>query len=799
MGRLGLQAGREIHKTYYTPRCLRLPVLPSPMAPSIVDWSSWQGPGATGIRCSLVEGGGGFHPPLDTPRLGRRPPSNLLKDHPVELLVVDCGRLTKEPGRSTDPSYSWRRLVTPFAPTTVVESWGAPAALWHNGPTAKGTRELWKAQGFHTMCKLVDSSRVGGPMSQWRYLVLRRRGINQATPAPPEQGTSRPAANCLTPEGLVPRHLWRLRPPSHTRCHDPSTGPLPSPVHKGDKIWVQGPRGVRPLLPDEIARCLGAPGKEPIAHPLLLTETTSLYIWEYIGSWIRDPGYDPPKSTRLQLAPITHLTGVKGQPLDAPSAPFHWTPPDIRPGSPWHYRRINSLFRAARQYPTRFLALVNQGLDILRSHAGNYDRTGPRPTWLQVVWWEFPHEHWDHLREGSPMRFHSPPETGYHPNGHMDAEQLEVAREFVDELISLGVLRPRPPDMVIRTTTPLFVLEKPGQPGQWRVIADMKQGGQNSTAVGEPVYLNRPTHILERLYTGGWSAVVDASKFFYHFATHAADHPYLGVVHPVNGRAYFWHSLPMGSSNSPACACRHGMSFLRLLRRRLRRRGDTHTNTWRDGFLRGSLNGKVGYGFVEVDEHGNPAVLVWVHVDDFLLHAPTLHQINWALREFMAAALEVGLLCHPKKLVPPTQVAKYTGFLFDTRAIPTLRIPEDKRQRALAMIDFVLGTPHRLSTLGLTVLTGTLEALADATPSRIGHTYLRSLHQLIHDPPSDIPLDPTCTYYRWVALPPPCIRRSPLVAVSAHPGPLSTGAPHSHECFDPHLWGRKWHGHRGVN
>ena len=162
----------------------------------------------------------------------------------------------------------------------------------------------------------------------------------------------------------------------------------------------------------------------------------------------------------------------------------------------------------------------------------------------------------------------------------------------------------------------------------------------------------------------------------------------------------FWHSLPMGSSNSPACACRHGMSFLRLLRRRLRRRGDTHTNTWRDGFLRGSLNGQVGYGFVELDKHGNPAVLVWVHVDDFLLHAPTLHLINWALREFMAAALEVGLLCHPKKLVPPTQVAKYTGFLFDTRSIPTLCIPEDKRQRALAMIDFVLGTPHRLSALG---------------------------------------------------------------------------------------------------
>ena len=35
-------------------------------------------------------------------------------------------------------------------------------------------------------------------------------------------------------------------------------------------------------------------------------------------------------------------------------------------------------------------------------------------------------------------------------------------------------------------------------------------------------------------------------------------------------------------------------------------------------------------------------------------------------------AVQVGLLCHPGKLKPPSQTPLYTGFIFDTRGIPTL-------------------------------------------------------------------------------------------------------------------------------
>ena len=41
----------------------------------------------------------------------------------------------------------------------------------------------------------------------------------------------------------------------------------------------------------------------------------------------------------------------------------------------------------------------------------------------------------------------------------------------------------------------------------------VKAGGRNDHIGNNPVYLNQPLHILEQMYTRGFSAVVDASKF----------------------------------------------------------------------------------------------------------------------------------------------------------------------------------------------------------------------------------------------------------------------------------------------
>jgi hypothetical protein len=94
--------------------------------------------------------------------------------------------------------------------------------------------------------------------------------------------------------------------------------------------------------------------------------------------------------------------------------------------------------------------------------------------------------------------------------------------------------------------------------------------------------------------------------------------------------------------------------------------------------------------------------------------------------------VDVGLLCHPGKLTPPAHAFKYTGLLFDTTSEPKLLIPEYKVAKALAMADYGREHQGRISRLALSVIVGVLESLVKATPTRIGHTYLRQLQATLH-------------------------------------------------------------------
>jgi hypothetical protein len=70
------------------------------------------------------------------------------------------------------------------------------------------------------------------------------------------------------------------------------------------------------------------------------------------------------------------------------------------------------------------------------------------------------------------------------PDPVLDETQSGVADEFVGELCALGTLGLPPTQKDIRAITPLFLLQKPGQADQWRVLGDMKNGGQNE-AIGK--------------------------------------------------------------------------------------------------------------------------------------------------------------------------------------------------------------------------------------------------------------------------------------------------------------------------
>jgi hypothetical protein len=100
----------------------------------------------------------------------------------------------------------------------------------------------------------------------------------------------------------------------------------------------------------------------------------------------------------------------------------------------------------------------------------------------------------------------------------------------------------------------------------WWVIADMKAGGQNATVGSDPVYLPCIGYILDELYTGGYMAVVDASKFFHQFSTHPADRPFLGVVQPISSTLLQWASHGSSKLSKPWWQVWTGFPALVMLR-----------------------------------------------------------------------------------------------------------------------------------------------------------------------------------------------------------------------------------------
>jgi hypothetical protein len=316
----------------------------------------------------------------------------------------------------------------------------------------------------------------------------------------------------------------------------------------------------------------------------------------------------------------------------------------------------------------------------------------------------------------------------------MDAEERAVAGRFVDELIKLGVLLPAVGRL--RANCPLFCVDKPNQPGEKRCIADCKRGGQNKCSGKDPVYLVRSEDILPHLYEGGWSAVADASKHFHNFKTRPEEQPYLGCIHPITGEEFVYGGLPMGAANSPAIACRIGNSSLRQLRENSTTySGEIRENTWRAQLNGERIEPRWGHGRVEIGSDGVPIALVWGMVDDFLIHAPTKHKCFKAFSEFMDHTVRLGFICQKAKTSPPAQEQKFCGMLYDTNKVPCVRVVQSKVSRSTATIKYTIRQSLRgdLSRLTLAVTTGLLQSLVDATPQRIGQTYLRELYNELHD------------------------------------------------------------------
>ena len=290
------------------------------------------------------------------------------------------------------------------------------------------------------------------------------------------------------------------------------------------------------------------------------------------------------------------------------------------------------------------------------------------------------------------------------------------------------------PGLNSTTIALLFTADKPAQPGQKRCIADALRGGQNDCCCADPVHLPTPQDILPHLYPGGYSAVIDASKYFHCFLTREDERPHLGLVHPKTGKHYWYARLPMGTSNSPAVAGRYGAAFLRLVLESIPEfKGTPLPNDFSQAIEGRGYDPKLGIGRVLIGEDGEPACWIWIHVDDVLIHAPTKAKLQRALDQILDLTVRLGLICQPVKTSGPKQIQKFCGFLYDTTSLPRMRIPDNKTQRASAMISCLQHQLRaKLSRLALAVVIGTLQSLVPATPNNIGACFLTHLYEDLH-------------------------------------------------------------------
>ena len=156
---------------------------------------------------------------------------------------------------------------------------------------------------------------------------------------------------------------------------------------------------------------------------------------------LRQPNFsefESPEKARLSESASEIPTAKSPDPLENPR--FEWKPPDLSPNGDWAHDRIANQRKASTSYTNSDEVFID-GLQRLEHHRNNWTPEGPEPKRLQLLWWEFPPEHWEELRLGAQQNFLQAPEPQIRPNAPMDAEMTKAAVAFVDELMELKVMR----------------------------------------------------------------------------------------------------------------------------------------------------------------------------------------------------------------------------------------------------------------------------------------------------------------------------------------------------------------------
>jgi hypothetical protein len=145
-----------------------------------------------------------------------------------------------------------------------------------------------------------------------------------------------------------------------------------------------------------------------------------------------------------------------------------------------------------------------------------------------------------------------------------------------------------------------------------------------------------PEEVLQIMYPGGFSSVIDASKFFHILLTADEERQFTGLIHPYTGDIYWYTHLPMGSSNYPAVSGRFGAAFLRLIFQEVEEmQTEVVINDWKVALEGHKFDPKLGIGRVLNGSDGLPVFLfgyMWMtsfYTGQRARNVPTRWKISW--------------------------------------------------------------------------------------------------------------------------------------------------------------------------
>jgi len=215
--------------------------------------------------------------------------------------------------------------------------------------------------------------------------------------------------------------------------------------------------------------------------------------------------------------------------------------------------------------------------------------------------------------------------------------------------------------------SPIGLIPKPGQPGKWRLILDLRYLNQFLDEFPFSMETLQATRfVLER---GDWCFVIDLTSAYHHVPVRVQDQGFLGFQ--WKGCYFVFCVLPFGMSTAPSAFTKVIVQVVKW---------------WRKLLLR--LN---------------------VYLDDFLFMERSKQRALVIKRIAVLTLTAAGFIISPKSQLDPAQCGKYLGLLVDS-CLGEFRVPEKKWCGICRLVKQLARASH-VSARQLTRLTGKLVAL----------------------------------------------------------------------------------------